>query len=171
MERAAGSEVSVGLHFPRRHAGEAARCDQPIGPRSELVRSTDRTDERARVARRHAQFTADIAELTRSRDTLAQRLSDAATTLENVRGAHTAETAAAADRLAQVEQALRATLAGEADTRAALEQAHGALERRLADAETARQEADERAAVEHAAAAQRLLDLEARLAVRHEDLG
>ena len=105
------------------------------------------------LAKRHAEFTASLAQAGLSRDARAAELSVATDALDEARQARRADAAAAAEHLRRREAELRADLAEAVAGRTALDSA-------LAEAEAAHQDTRQRAAIDLAAANERQAALE-----------
>ncbi|HEY2434963.1 MAG TPA: hypothetical protein VGI12_20000 [Vicinamibacterales bacterium] len=105
------------------------------------------------LARRHAEFTAALAQSTETRDVLAVRLAAAVATLEETREAREADAVAAAERLCRHEAELGTALAESGAARAVLQTA-------LADANAAYHEERQRADRDRGAADERQAALE-----------
>ena len=109
------------------------------------------------LAKRHAEFTASLAQAARSRDALDAELSVATAALDTARQARRADAAAAAEHLRRRETELRAHLAEAVAGRTALDKA-------LAEATAAHQDTRQRAAIDLAAATERQAAIEDLLA-------
>jgi chromosome segregation ATPase len=155
---------------------------------AEHQRVSDATSAVDRLTQRHAEFTASLAQVARSRDALAQQLNAAMAALDDVRRDREADRSAAADQLRQREAEFETTLAASTaarveveqqvhDLRAALDRftrreadlleqlahesdARAGLEQNLDVSERTGREAEERHQVELASAAARFGDLQ-----------
>ena len=117
-----------------------------------------------RLAQRENELGALLAQSSDARISLEQQLADSAAARQLADERATAELAAIAQQLTDVD----ARLTLETETRTALEQTRASLEQQLADAASARQLADQRAATELAAVTQQLTDVNARLTLETE---